>query len=159
MAERKIRFDAVISAPFGRIGVILHGDTLIDVSFLSPSATLAPPSTPFARRVCRRLSDYLHSTKTQFDIDLMLDGTPFQRRVWRALQRIPVGQVMSYGQLARRLKTSARAVGNACRRNPIPIIVPCHRVVAASGDGGFMGKRGGRPLAIKRWLLAHERGG
>jgi methylated-DNA-[protein]-cysteine S-methyltransferase len=66
---------------------------------------------------------------------------------------------MTYGELAQRLKSSARAVGNACRRNPIAIVVPCHRVVAASGDGGFMGKRTGHALAIKRWLLAHERGG
>jgi methylated-DNA-[protein]-cysteine S-methyltransferase len=61
--------------------------------------------------------------------------------------------------LARRIKSSARAIGNACRANPVPIVVPCHRVVAVNGDGGFMGKRGGRALALKRWLLAHERGG
>src|SRR3989344_3383893 len=86
------------------------------------------------------------------------DGTDFQQRVWRALQRIPAGRVLSYGELAHKLKTGARAVGNACRANRIPIVIHCHRVVAANGKGGFMGKTGGRALAIKDWLLTHERG-
>ncbi|TAM44799.1 MAG: MGMT family protein, partial [Gammaproteobacteria bacterium] len=78
--------------------------------------------------------------------------------VWNALQRIPAGKVLSYGDLARKLKTGPRAVGNACRANPIPVVVPCHRVVASNGKGGFMGKTGGKALVIKDWLLAHERG-
>jgi methylated-DNA-[protein]-cysteine S-methyltransferase len=92
-----------------------------------------------------------------FDIPLELAATPHQRRVWRALQRIPTGAVVSYGTLARRLKSSARAVGGACRANPVPLVIPCHRVVSATGEGGFMGKTGGHALRIKRWLLAHER--
>jgi methylated-DNA-[protein]-cysteine S-methyltransferase len=85
-------------------------------------------------------------------------GTPFQRRVWHALRRIPSGCTRSYGELARELGSSARAVGGACRRNPIPIVVPCHRVIAAGGGaGGFMGQRSGDALAIKTWLLDHER--
>lgn len=159
MAKRKTRFDAVIDAPFGRVGVIVRDDALVDVSFLPSSSGLIEPSTPSAREVCRRLKTYFRSPHAAVDFRLAADGTPFQHRVWRALQRIPVGSVMTYGELARRLKSSARAVGNACRRNPIAIVVPCHRVVAASGDGGFMGKRKGNALTIKRWLLAHERGG
>jgi methylated-DNA-[protein]-cysteine S-methyltransferase len=159
MAKRKARFDAVIDAPFGRVGIVLSGDALVDVSFLPASSPLIKPATVRARSICRLLRGYFRRPHARFDVDVVLNGTAFQRRVWRALQRIPAGQALSYGELARRLKSSPRAVGNACRRNPIPIIVPCHRVVAASGDGGFMGKRNGRPLAIKRWLLAHERGG
>jgi methylated-DNA-[protein]-cysteine S-methyltransferase len=159
MAQRKTRFDAVIDAPFGRVGVVMSDKTLVDVSFLPRSVRLIAPTSVSTRRVCRDLARYFLRPQTKFIVALALEGTPFQQRVWRALQRIPPGQVMSYGALARRLKSSARAVGNACRRNPIPIIVPCHRVVAANGDGGFMGKRGGQALAIKRWLLAHERGG
>ncbi|HKQ31176.1 MAG TPA: methylated-DNA--[protein]-cysteine S-methyltransferase, partial [Burkholderiales bacterium] len=116
-------------------------------------------TTACARDVCRRLTAYFRNPRIRFDLRLRLDGTPFQKKVWRAMRRIPSGRVMSYGELAHRLKSSPRAIGNACRRNPIPIVVPCHRVVAVGGDGGFMGKRGGRPLVIKRWLLAHERGG
>ena len=96
--------------------------------------------------------------KQSFRLPLETGGTDFQRRVWNALQRIPAGKVLSYGELARKLKTGPRAVGNACRANPIPVVIPCHRVVAANGKGGFMGKTGGKALAIKDWLLTHERG-
>jgi methylated-DNA-[protein]-cysteine S-methyltransferase len=152
-------YDAVIAAPFGRVGIAMRDDALADVSFLSGSTPLISPKTLAARQVCARLRAYFQNPRTRLGVRLALDGTPFQQRVWRALRRIPPGKVTSYGALARRIKSSARAVGNACRANPVPIVVPCHRVVAANGDGGFMGKRGGRALALKRWLLAHERGG
>lgn len=83
-------------------------------------------------------------------------GTTFQLRVWQALLDIPLGQTRTYGELAKTLKTSARAIGMACRTNPLPLIVPCHRVVAANGMGGFCGKVDGKPLIVKQWLLAHE---
>jgi len=83
-------------------------------------------------------------------------GTAFQRRVWERLQQIPPSEVMTYGQLAQELASSPRAVAGACRANPVPILIPCHRVVAASGLGGYMGQTAGRELAIKRWLLQHE---
>jgi methylated-DNA-[protein]-cysteine S-methyltransferase len=83
-------------------------------------------------------------------------GTAFQRRVWRALSIIPPGQVRTYGELARSLASSPRAVGNAARANPWPLVVPCHRLVASQGLGGYGGATQGRGLAIKRWLLAHE---
>ena len=84
-------------------------------------------------------------------------GTPFQQAVWHALRDIPPGSPLTYGQLAKQLGTAARAVGGACGANPIPIIVPCHRVVSASGIGGFMQTCYLGPLNIKSWLLAHER--
>jgi methylated-DNA-[protein]-cysteine S-methyltransferase len=84
-------------------------------------------------------------------------GTPFQLRVWHALMAIPAGQPATYGALAKRLGTGARAVGQACGANPLPILIPCHRVVAASGLGGFMHSAAGTPLDVKTWLLAHER--
>jgi methylated-DNA-[protein]-cysteine S-methyltransferase len=159
MAQPQTRFDAVIAVPFGRVGIILLDDVLVDVSFLPARTSLVTPKTPTARRISKQLQAYIKNPKSRFDMPLAFDGTPFQHRVWRALQRIPAGKVTSYGELARQLKSSARAVGNACRRNPLPIVVPCHRVVAVNGDGGFMGKRGGQALVVKRWLLAHERGG
>ena len=72
------------------------------------------------------------------------------------MRRIPIGQVVTYGELAKALDSSARAVAGACRANPIPILIPCHRVVAATGLGGYMGETGGEALAIKQWLLQHE---
>ena len=156
MAKRS--YDAVIAAPFGRLGITLKNGRLADIDFLSARFPLRAPQETVARRACRALKTYLHNPKTKFRLPLETGGSGFQRRVWQALRRIPVGKVLSYGELARRLKTGPRAVGNACRANPIPIIIPCHRVVAANGKGGFMGKTAGRALAIKDWLLTHERG-
>ncbi|MEW6332353.1 MAG: methylated-DNA--[protein]-cysteine S-methyltransferase [Pseudomonadota bacterium] len=125
---------------------------------MDKNTPLSPPRGVQARKVSRSLKSYFSNPGQTFRLPLRLDGTPFQQRVWRALQRIPAGKTLSYGALAKKLATSARAVGNACRANPVPIIVPCHRVVASNGMGGFMGKRSGSPLNLKHWLLAHERG-
>lgn len=104
-----------------------------------------------------QLTGYFSGASTQFDLRLDAQGTPFQTRVWEALRAIPHGQTISYGELARRLGApkAMRAVGAANGRNPIPIIVPCHRVIGARGD--LTGFGGG--LERKRWLLAHEGGG
>ncbi len=82
-------------------------------------------------------------------------GTPFQQTLWHALCEIPYGQTMTYGQLAQRLNTSARAVGMACKANPLPLFIPCHRVIGQRGLGGYMGAAP-TTLTIKRWLLAVE---
>jgi methylated-DNA-[protein]-cysteine S-methyltransferase len=83
-------------------------------------------------------------------------GSPFQRRVWQAISAIPAGRTRTYGEIAAELGSAPRAVGGACRANPYPLLVPCHRVVGASGLGGFAGDVSGRLIAVKRWLLAHE---
>jgi methylated-DNA-[protein]-cysteine S-methyltransferase len=83
-------------------------------------------------------------------------GTAFQQRVWQAMREIPLGETISYGALAKQLNSSARAVGNACRTNPIPIIIPCHRIVAKHGIGGFSGMIQGTRITMKEWLLRHE---
>jgi len=106
-------------------------------------------------RVAEQLAEYLAGDRTRFDLDTAANGTAFQRRVWRALQDIPYGVVVSYGEIARRIDmpNAARAIGQANGANPIPIVVPCHRVIAADGTiGGFSGG-----LAIKQQLLAIER--
>jgi len=156
--SRDARFyDAVVDAPFGRLGVYLRDDRLAGIDFLDRRTPAVAPKSAAARRVCKELDAYLADPRHAFRGALALSGTPFQRRVWRALRRIDPGNVRSYGQLARALASSPRAVGMACRANPIPVIVPCHRVVAQSGLGGFMGQRDGAALRLKRWLLAHER--
>ncbi len=85
-------------------------------------------------------------------------GTEHQRAVWNRISAIPSGGTRTYGDLGEALGSSARAVGNACRANPVPLLVPCHRVVARSGLGGFAGDTSGRLRDIKGWLLHHERG-
>lgn len=109
---------------------------------------------PFAA-VREQLAEYFAGERQQFDVPLKLVGTPFQRRVWQALVRIPFGTTITYGQLAQRVgqPTASRAVGHANSRNPVSIIVPCHRVIGA--DGKLTGYAGG--VDKKQWLLAWER--
>ena len=99
---------------------------------------------------------YLADPHTSIPLQEPDCGTAFQQRVWVALQQIPVGEVRTYGELAAELGSSARAVAQACRANPLIVLIPCHRVVSASGLGGYMGKTDGPLLEIKRWLLHHE---
>ena len=110
----------------------------------------------FAKKVQLQLENYFSSAKPFSFVDLLPEGTAFQKSVWSELCKIPLGEVRSYGEIAKKLDSSARAVGNACRKNPIAIIVPCHRVVSANGIGGYAGKTEGKQLNIKRWLLNHE---
>jgi len=106
--------------------------------------------------IVRQLDAYFEDGSRSFDLKLKTGGTDFQRRVWNALREIPPGRTVTYGDLAKRIGTSARAVGGACRANPCPIVVPCHRVVATNGLGGFAGDTSGKKLDVKRWLLRHE---
>ena len=155
MADRKKGYAAVIAAPFGRLGILAQ-EALTSIDFVSNRIPLQPPCTPLARQVCTQLKAYFADPRTRFDLPLAPGGTEFQQRAWRALQHIPSGTARTYGELARTLKSAPRAVGGACRANHIPIIIPCHRVVAANGPGGFMGATRGRAMDIKRWLLEHE---
>jgi methylated-DNA-[protein]-cysteine S-methyltransferase len=147
-------FDAVFDAPFGALGIRAR-EALTDISFL-PAARSTPPATPLAREVCAQLRAYLRDPAHRFDLPLDTGGTDFQKSVWRALTRIRPGRPLTYGALAERLQSGPRAIGGACRANPIPIVVPCHRVVAAHGLGGFMGGTGTTDTRIKQWLLQHE---
>ena len=149
-------WDAVVDSPVGRLGIRLQGQALSRLQFLSGRQALMAPASKSARHVQRTLQAYFDDPGRSANVDLQLCGTPFQSRVWQQLLSIPVGTTTTYGALAQRLGSSARAVGNACRSNPVAILVPCHRVVARQGLGGFAGRSGGRLLSIKRWLLAHE---
>lgn len=110
--------------------------------------------TALLRRARRELLAYFDGKRTEFDLPLAPAGTAHQRRVWEALRRIPYGQTRSYGELARALRSGPRAVGSANGRNPIPIVIPCHRVIGADGAlGGYSGDGG---VETKRYLLALE---
>lgn len=145
----------VIDSPVGKLNLNIQSGQLVDVE-LDAQTCLKPPNTPSARLLCQQLQDYFYSADNAFQFPLFPQGTDFQKRVWRFLQQIPVGTVLTYGQAAKELGSSARAVGNACRRNPTPIVVPCHRIVSATGLGGFAGQSDGRLAEIKRTLLRHE---
>jgi methylated-DNA-[protein]-cysteine S-methyltransferase len=155
--ERKApKFDAVIRAPFGALGLTTTGSAVSRIWFLPPGTPLRAPADPILREAARQLEAYFADPHARFDLPLAPAGTDFQRRVWKSMTRIPVGRTRSYGEIAAELRSAAQAVGQACGSNPIPIVVPCHRVVSASGIGGFGGETGGYFLDVKRWLLAHE---
>jgi methylated-DNA-[protein]-cysteine S-methyltransferase len=136
------------------LGIRVEVGQLTAIEFLTQSrpSYVEPAAVPFVEAL-REYFDLRHELP---QLDLNPAGTPFQQRVWRALRSIPSGQVRRYGELAAELGSSARAVANACRANPLPLLVPCHRVVSATGAGGYLGKTSGSPLAIKLWLLQHE---
>lgn len=151
-----------VASPVGRLTLTATDGLLIGVSM--DGQRHQRPTPPEARQegdgwlagVVAQLEEYFAGDRTRFEIPLALSGTEFQRRVWTALQDVPYGQTVSYGELARRVGSPAavRAVGLANGRNPVAIIVPCHRVIG--GYGSLTGYGGG--LERKAWLLAHEAG-
>ena len=155
-------YQAVVEAPFPQppclLGIRLENGALTGIDYIFSRFGLLAPRTALARDVVRQLTDYFSDAGHRFDLSIELQGTSFQRRVWQALLTIPVGEKASYGVIAKQVASSPRAVGNACRSNPLPVIVPCHRVVSATGLGGYAGHTSGRNIVIKQWLLAHEAG-
>ena len=153
-------FQACVRTPFATLGIVATDTHLTSIRFLAPSvAAKVPRRNTIAHLACVQLQAYLDTPRFEFDVPIKLAGTHHRLAVWEAMQRIPAGATRTYGELAKELGSSARAVGGACGANPIPVVVPCHRVIAAGGDiGGFMGARGheGFEIGIKRWLLEHE---
>lgn len=150
-----MNYSFTVATPFTNLGVRTEDDKVVAIASVGKQCNIEPKSR-FDKQVARQLGQYCKHNTSTLDFPIELEGTPFQRKVWRALQKIPAGKVLTYGSLAAKLKTSARAVGNACRRNPALLVVPCHRVVAANGIGGFSGKKVGKWPRIKQKLLAHE---
>ena len=155
--KKEPKFDAILKTPFGALGVCVDEKNLTSISFLPPGTKPIAPPSALAAEVCEQLATYLADPKAAFDLPLSVAGTPFQQRVWRAIAAIPHGKTLTYGDIARKLNSAPRAVGQACGRNPYPVAIPCHRVVAADGGlGGFARSNGGFLLDTKRWLLEHE---
>jgi methylated-DNA-[protein]-cysteine S-methyltransferase len=144
----------VVDSPIGRLGLIASDVALRGVVF--DGRTVRPEgSAPVLDEAARQLTAYFEGDLVTFDLPLELDGTEFQRQCWLALATIPYGQTVSYGEQARRLglgSDKARAVGAANGSNPLPVVLPCHRVIGA--DGSLTGFGGG--LHVKRFLLEHE---
>ena len=153
-------YAAVIATPLPggqRIGLCFEAEVLRAVDFLPASAPLRAPTGAAAIAAVAQFNAYFRAPyAARFDLNTDSGGTLFQRRVWAALQAIVPGDALTYGAVAQQLGSSARAVAAACRANPLPLVVPCHRVVAVHGPGGYMGARGGEPIRVKQWLLTHE---
>lgn len=152
-------WQARMPAPFAVFGVRAIGERLTGIDYLPRGAAVLKPQTAFAREVCRQLAAYLRDPRFEFDLPFEYDGTAFQCRVWKAVHEVPPGEVRSYREIAREIGSAPRPVGTACGANHIPILIPCHRIVASQGIGGFMHSRRGAAIEIKRWLLNHENPG
>ena len=137
-------------SPLGDLTVSAEGDTIVALDWgwgrdQEPTAVL--------REAVRQIDEYLDGARVAFALPLDPAGTPYRQRVWRLLSRIPFGETRSYGAVAAMAGGCARAVGQAMRSNPIPLLIPCHRVVGATGLGGYSGGDG---IEHKRYLLQHE---
>jgi methylated-DNA-[protein]-cysteine S-methyltransferase len=149
-------YAAALPTPVGLLGVVLDGERLVAVERVEESLFVAEPQTSLATETIHQLESYFNNAQFRFDLPLLMVGSEFQKTVWRQLQQIAPGQVKTYGEIAKELNSSPRAVGGACRANPLPIVIPCHRVVARNGVGGYGGATAGHKLQQKLWLLAHE---
>jgi methylated-DNA-[protein]-cysteine S-methyltransferase len=141
-----------VDSPIGRLTLSSRNGVLTGLSWGSQSD--GEPDA-IVERAAEQLAEYFDGKRTDFDLPLETGGSAFQKRVWAAMRAIPPGRTRSYGDVARSLDSAPRAVGGACGKNPIVIVVPCHRIVGSAGLGGFGGRE--RRLDIKSWLLDHER--
>ncbi len=146
-----------IDSPIGRLRITCDERTVLGIAFDPPDRTVPVPDGAagrLARRTADQLEEYFAGRRRSFDLPLALGGTRFQQRVWQALTEIPFGSTWTYRDLARRIGSpgAARAVGAANGNNPLPLVVPCHRVIGA--DGSLTGYGGG--IERKQWLLRHE---
>jgi len=151
---------AVVDTPIGPLTLVASGDALREVRFpngrpVGPADGPERPEQPVLALAARQLGEYFAGRRLEFDLPLDPQGSPFQLAAWRGLTTIPYGETVSYGEQARRLghDGKARAIGAANGSNPLPVIVPCHRVIGS--DGSLTGFGGG--LELKAWLLHHER--
>jgi methylated-DNA-[protein]-cysteine S-methyltransferase len=156
MIKESQAFDAVMTAPFGAVGIRTTSDALTAIQYLPKSVRAVAPKNALAGRAVRQIERYFIDPEFRFDLPLLIGGTAYQRRVWDALCSMRVGESMTYGSMARQLHSSPRAVGQACGANRLPIVIPCHRVVGANDIGGFAHHTDGYLISTKQWLLAHE---
>jgi len=147
------------TGPLGRVQLLARGDALLAAHLCTPDAKHPLPevsygTTPVLERAAEQLAAYFAGSRIDFDLPLAAEGTPYQQRVWKLLATIPFGETWTYGQLARAMgdPKASRAVGAANGKNPLWVIVPCHRVIGA--NGALTGYAGG--ITAKKWLLAHE---
>lgn len=149
-------YHAKYPTPFAVLGIRTLGERVADIDYLPLGVATLAPLNELAETVCRQVARYLEDPEFRFRLPFRFDGTAFQSKVWRRISAIPTGHTLTYNDIARMLRTAPRPVGGACGANRLPIVIPCHRVVAASGLGGFMRGSGEQALDIKRWLLRHE---
>ncbi|HEY5800986.1 MAG TPA: methylated-DNA--[protein]-cysteine S-methyltransferase [Burkholderiaceae bacterium] len=151
-------FSAIAGTPFGAVGIRTDAGVVLEMTYLPRHFHEKDPQDAVAEQAVRQLERYLAEPDFRFDLPLAQVGSIFQHKVWQAISSVPRGEVRTYGQIARQIGSAPRAVGQACGANWFPLVIPCHRVTAASGIGGFAHRddSDGFHIGVKRWLLAHE---
>ncbi len=142
-----------INTPAGRLALVVYGDVIAEADW-EPNA--GPEPTRGMHRLQAQLDAYWLHPETAIQVKLLKQGSAFRNKVWAELCQIAIGETISYSALAKKIGSAARAVGGACRDNPYPLFIPCHRVVAVQGMGGYSGNTQGDFMAIKQQLLAFE---
>jgi methylated-DNA-[protein]-cysteine S-methyltransferase len=153
---RAASFDAIVALPCAAVGIRVQDDAVTSIHFLPAGTPVKAAAGDVAERAAAEIRAYAADPTRAIDLPLAIAGSDFQRRVWEAIRRIPSGSTRTYGALAVELGSTARAVGQACGDNRLPLAIPCHRVVGSDGMGGFAHRTGGLMTDVKRWLLAHE---
>ena len=149
-------FDVIVEFPKMKVGVRTRDERVVEIRYLPPHTAAQPPRSALAALAKEQLEAYRQNPDAKFDLPLVVEGTDLERAVWDAMCAIPRGRTRTYGELGRELGADPRAIGQACGDNRLPIVIPCHRVVAADGLGGFAHATSGYLLEVKRWLLMHE---
>jgi methylated-DNA-[protein]-cysteine S-methyltransferase len=149
-------FHAKLATPFAVLGIRTVGEVLTNIEYLPRGVATLAPLNKLAERVCKQIERYVDDPQYRFNLPFEYRGTDFQCRVWREIVKIYLGKTNTYKDFAQRLRSAPRPVGGACGKNRLPLLIPCHRVLASNGIGGFMHARVGDPITIKKWLLAHE---
>ena len=151
-------FNAIVAAPFGAMGIRTEEGRLRELVYLPPHFQEKAPQDAVAEQAAQQVLRYFDDADFRFELPLFEAGSDFQRRVWDMICAIPRGSTRTYGQIAKLLESHPRAVGQACGANWFPLVIPCHRVTAAGGLGGFASSddEHGFTLTVKRWLLRHE---
>ena len=151
-------FSAIVAAPFGAVGIRSEAGVLCELVYLPPHFTEKDALDPLSELAARQIALYFRDPDFRFDLPLASVGSVFQHKVWDAISSIPRGSVRTYGQVAKHIGSAPRAVGQACGANWFPLLIPCHRVTAAGGLGGFShhDDETGFHVGVKRWLLLHE---
>jgi methylated-DNA-[protein]-cysteine S-methyltransferase len=149
-------YDVTVEFPKFKVGVATRDGAVIELKYLPLSAPSISAASELAKRAERQLEGYKRDPNSAFDLPMVIEGSDLQKAVWKAMCAIPRGKTRTYGDLARELGTDPREIGQACGDNRLPLVIPCHRIVAANGIGGFAHATSGYLLETKRWLLMHE---
>ena len=149
-------YDVTAEFPKFRVGVATRDGVVTQLKYLPLSTPSIPAKNALAERAALQLEAYRRNANSRFDLPVVVEGTVLQKAVWQAMCAIPRGKTRTYGDLARELGADPRDIGQCCGDNRLPLVIPCHRIVAADGIGGFAHATSGYLLEAKRWLLMHE---